>query len=261
MGLQARRPPEARPRVHLPAPSPPLRTLKMEEKEPRPRWSDVSLTCALFPLLLCIPAPENVEVRFDASPLWVGDGDIAQLAASWPHLRRLVLTCHTNLNAANRCASIGALGHLAAGCRDLEEVVLPRVRLDDSDTLARAGSQTASTGSNLQSDLDDTTPCGLVGMDVDQGTAHPLRSLSVACPTSGTVSGDRCIALGCEMDVLFSEPDMQTLSAKRADSGQPRDWYMLSRARRLLELLGLHSNGGTISVITERRVCNDSDRG
>ncbi|KAI0739850.1 hypothetical protein C8Q80DRAFT_1111288 [Daedaleopsis nitida] len=181
---------------------PALRTLKMEERELRPRWSDVSLTCALFPLL-CIPTLEDVEVRFDASPLWVGDGDVAQLAASWPYVRRLVLTC---TNTANRCASFGALGHLAAGCRDLRELVLPRLRLDDSDTLARAGSQT-STGSS---------------------TAHPLRSLSVACPTSGTASGDRCVALGRELDALFPhlEPDMQTLSAKSAD-GHPSDWYML----------------------------------
>ncbi|KAI0740088.1 hypothetical protein C8Q76DRAFT_186122 [Earliella scabrosa] len=194
---------------------PALRTVTLAEEEPHPRWSDVSLGCALRPLLH-LPTLEDVEVRLDASPLWVSDEDVAHLAASWPWLRRLVLTCRV---AANRCPSLGALLHLEAHGRELVELVLPKLRLDCdlADFMPLVPDDGAVQG----------TPSGLVGT-VGAPQEHPLRTLRVACQTSGTVSKEHCVALGQRLAALFPnlETDTQFLSAASAEL-YTSDWYSI----------------------------------
>ncbi|KAI0694938.1 hypothetical protein C8T65DRAFT_758752, partial [Cerioporus squamosus] len=140
---------------------PVLRRVKVEEAELLPRWSDVSFGCAFRPLMH-IPTLEDVEVRLDASPLWVSVDDLARVAIVWPELRRLVLTCS---RMARRAPTFDALSHLEAGCRNLVELVLPKIRLQESEVLARPGR------------LVD----GQVGN-------HPLRTLHLTCQANSTVS-------------------------------------------------------------------------
>lgn len=140
-----------------PASFPALRTLRVEEKELHPRWSDVSFGCALRPLMH-IPTLEDVEVQLDASPLWVSDDDLMRVAVVWPEVRRLVLTCK---KAAERAPTLDVLSHVKAACRNMVELVLPKIILTgpEPDVL--------------------TTPGRLVDTPVGN---HPLRLLSLLPP-------------------------------------------------------------------------------
>ncbi|KAI0808270.1 hypothetical protein C8Q74DRAFT_126045 [Fomes fomentarius] len=193
---------------------PSLRTLRLEEREPRTRLSDVSLGCAIRPLMY-IPTLEDVEVQMETSPLWVSDEDIAEIAVAWPDVRRLVLTCK---NAANRCPSCTALRYIEAQCRELAELGLPKLRLDenlqDVEFNALQGDPRGGHGA---------WPSGLVGMDEEP---HPLRMLRVSCQTSGTASKEQCMTLGWCLAMLFPnlETDPRFLSAASANL-YTSDWY------------------------------------
>ncbi len=195
---------------------PSLRTLRLEERETRPRLSDVSLGCAIRPLTY-IPTLEDVEVQMETSPLWVSDEDIAQIAVAWPDVRRLVLACK---NTPHRCPSFKALGYVEAQCRELAELGIPKLRLDESLQDVDFNSlQDAARGGH------GARPSGLVGMDEEP---HPLRTLRVSCQTSGSASKEQCMTLGWCLATLFPnlETDPRFLSAASADL-YTSDWYTI----------------------------------
>ncbi|RPD60927.1 hypothetical protein L227DRAFT_501370 [Lentinus tigrinus ALCF2SS1-6] len=161
---------------------PALRTVQVEENEPCPRWSDVSFGCAFRPLMH-IPTLEDVEVQLDASPLWVSFDDLARVALVWPELRRLVLTCS---RASKRAPTLDALSHVEAACRNLVELVLPKIRMQEPDAVA-VQMQPYSLNPSLGH--------------------HPLRTLRLTCQTSATAATEYCVEVGRRIEHLF--PNLQ----------------------------------------------------
>ncbi|TFK83584.1 hypothetical protein K466DRAFT_257626 [Polyporus arcularius HHB13444] len=183
---------------------PVLRTVRVEEVELHPRWSDVSFGCAIRPLMH-IPTLEDVEVQLDASPLWVSVDDLARVAVVWSDLRRLVLTCKT---AAKRAPTVDALSHLEAACRNLVELVLPKIRLQEPESLG-------------------AHPGRLIDAPVGN---HPLRTLHLPCQTARTVSSEYCWELGWQIEQLFPylEPDTEDACITRPAS-LFSDWDMIRK--------------------------------
>ena len=164
---------------------PALHTVQVAETELAPRWSYVSFGCAFRPFMY-IPTLEDVKVLLDASPLWVSNDDLARVAVVWPELRRLVLAC---TKVVKRAPTLDALGHLQMACRNLTELVLPKIKLNEPDI-----------------------PAHVMPLDNAHPRNHPLRTLRLTCQTGSKVSADYCVEVGWRISQLFPNLDLYTAS-------------------------------------------------
>ena len=131
---------------------------------------------------------EDVEVRLDASPMRVCADDLVQIAASWPYVTRLVLSCK---NACEDGPAVQDLLCLETACRDLTELVLPRIDLSvpEPDFGANASPDCVATTKSAIDAHDKGTRSTPVG-------GHPLRLLRVACQTTSTITLEQAMING-----------------------------------------------------------------
>ncbi|KAI9065689.1 hypothetical protein FKP32DRAFT_1684849 [Trametes sanguinea] len=180
-----------------------LRTVKLCENEPYPRYSDIALACFLRPLFSLLRL-EDVELVLTESPLWVQDYDITQIALTWRGARRLVFSC---TRCAKGAPTLDSLYVLADTCPNLAELLLPKLDV-------------VNLGDTINKRPPTVPPAGK--------PTHPLRKFGVACDSRTNISDPLAGTISHCIDSLFPNINVkESWVHDHSDETILGDWYLI----------------------------------